>query len=416
MKKLKSTLLSNINNTIPQKGHQLKEFKNIPIEWGLVKIQDIISLEYGKGLKEDKRDGGKFPVVGSAGVVGCHSKSMVKGPGIVIGRKGSAGLAIYIEDDFWAIDTTYYVKPKIDVNLKWLFSIIDYMKWSRLGEGTVPGLNRSDAYQLYLPLSSLKEQNEIAEILSTVDADIEKTDAIIKETEKLKKELIKELVFKGIGHKKYKKFVLGPRYLSFTVPEDWSVVSLGKLAEKPITYGVVTANEMAGGYPMIRSSGLHSEKGIIQNLKYIDPADEENYKRTRLEGGEVLMALVGATIGQVGITPKFAKGFNVSRAVGVIKLTPDTVKEYFLYYLMSEQFQKKIMIMTTGSAQPVINLEQIRRFPILVPSKDEQIKIASIILEVADKLKNEQSYKSELQQLKQGLLQGLLTGKVRVKV
>ena len=303
-------------------------------------------------------------------------------------------------------------------NLFLYYWIIQKKKlFERFAQGsTFVELTKKDFRRFYISLPPYKEQEKIAEILSTVDADIEKTDAIIKEIQQLKKGLIDNLVFNGIGHREFKQFTLGPRYLSVNVPAGWRISTLGDIVQTTITYGVVTAKEIDRGHPMIRSSGLGSEEGIMENIKYISPDDEAKYKRTRLEGGEILMALVGATIGQLGLAPNSVKGYNVSRAVGVIRLAQEANPKYYMYYLMSGLFQKKITAMTTGSAQPVINLEKIREFPILIPPKDEQEEIALIISEVSANLENEQSNKSELKQLKKGLLQVLLTGKVRVKI
>ena len=90
--------------------------------------------------------------------------------------------------------------------------------------------------------------------------------------------------------------------------------------------------------------------------------------------------------------------------------------KFYLYYLLSYMIQKKIKVMTTGSAQPVINLEQIEKFPILIPPYEEQCRIAEIITNIDENIKIEQNYRSNLEDLKKGLMQVLLTGKVRVKV
>ena len=69
-----------------------------------------IELAYGKGLPQRSRVHWRFPVFGSNGQVDTHEKSFVQGPGIIVGRKGSVGEVIWTDDDFWPIDTTYYVK------------------------------------------------------------------------------------------------------------------------------------------------------------------------------------------------------------------------------------------------------------------------------------------------------------------
>ncbi|RLE04455.1 MAG: hypothetical protein DRI99_03870, partial [Candidatus Aminicenantes bacterium] len=96
-------------------GH--KEFKNteigrIPKEWEVVRLGEVFSLEYGKGLTEKERENGEYPVYGSNGVVGYHSQYIVKGPGIIVGRKGTIGAITWSDRNFWPIDTTYYILLK----------------------------------------------------------------------------------------------------------------------------------------------------------------------------------------------------------------------------------------------------------------------------------------------------------------
>ena len=403
MEEFKPTLLSNINNIISQRGHQLKEFRNIPNKWNLVKTQDVFSLEYGKGLIEDKRDGGEFPVVGSAGIVGYHSKSIVKGAGIVVGRKGSAGLAVYIEDDFWAIDTTYYVKPKIDVNMKWLFSIIDYMKWSRLCEGTVPGLNRNDAYQLYFPLPSLTEQNKIAEILFTLDDAIENSDAIIKETQQLKKGLMEKFfrnkAFFSMKLAKSEKTELMPIYLK----------NLGKIITGTTPSTIVEEYYNANDYMFIGPADLGLIKYIDKSDKYIS---EKGFRVSRqLPQNTVMVVCIGATIGKVGITSKpCATNQQINSIIPKKEFPAD-----YVYYLM-RGIKKYLLAFSGNTATPILNKGEFGKVVSFVhKSVEERKKIGDILSEVDYKLENEQNYKSELEQLKKGLSQILLTGKVRVK-
>ena len=158
--------------------------RKLPEDWKLVKLQNLFLLEYGKGLPERQRLQGKHPVVGSNGIIGYHNQALVKGPGIVIGRKGTIGAVSLIESDFWPIDTTYYVKIlNREVDLKWLFFALVKLNLPKLNlSDVVPGLKRELVYALKLPLPPLPEQQKIAEILSTVDSAIEKVNQAIEKT------------------------------------------------------------------------------------------------------------------------------------------------------------------------------------------------------------------------------------------
>lgn len=116
--------------------------------WEEKTIGDICEFAYGKGLKEDKRLGGAFPVYGSNGQIGWHNDYLVKGPGIVVGRKGNPGIITWAQKNFFPIDTTFYVVPKDkEISFYWLYYVLIFQCLVNLGaDSAVPGLNRNIAY------------------------------------------------------------------------------------------------------------------------------------------------------------------------------------------------------------------------------------------------------------------------------
>ena len=169
--------------------------------WRLVRLGDVLKLEYGYSLPEQKRSPGPVPVIGSAGVVGYNMQVTNDGPGIVIGRKGSIGPAIWVVCDFTPIDTTYFVVP-IDgkVNLRWAYHLLAHEDLSRMNRATgVPGLNRDDVYSLNRSLPPLAEQRAIAAVLDAIDEAIERTEAVVAATERLRDVLLHQLLTRGIS-------------------------------------------------------------------------------------------------------------------------------------------------------------------------------------------------------------------------
>ena len=78
-------------------------------KWVKQRLGDIFKLEYGKGLISELRIPGEFPVYGSSGFVGTHSEFFVEGPGIIVGRKGSVGEVYFSKQNFFPIDTVFYI-------------------------------------------------------------------------------------------------------------------------------------------------------------------------------------------------------------------------------------------------------------------------------------------------------------------
>ena len=134
-------------------------------KYRLAPFQEVCTLEYGASLPKKKRVDGPYPVMGSNGVSGCHNEFLIKGPAIVIGRKGSAGEVTYVEDDCFPIDTTYYVKIVDEdvTDIRYLYYVLKSLNLPALRAGAgIPGLNRNDVYREHkIPLPPLEIQREI---------------------------------------------------------------------------------------------------------------------------------------------------------------------------------------------------------------------------------------------------------------
>ena len=112
-------------------------------------LGELLELAYGKALKADNRRSGLIPVYGSNGQVGWHDKPLVRGPGIVVGRKGNPGTITWAYTDFFPIDTTFYVVSKDEsVPLYFLFYALSFQNLPSLAaDSAVPGLNRNFVYK-----------------------------------------------------------------------------------------------------------------------------------------------------------------------------------------------------------------------------------------------------------------------------
>jgi type I restriction enzyme M protein len=156
--------------------------------WKMIRIGDVLDLEYGRGLSEKARIVGKYPVIGSNGIVGYHNKYITNGPAIIVGRKGSVGKITIIHENCYPIDTTFYVRIKDDdllfdfcaIILKTIQHTLESLN-SGVGPG---GLNRNDAYNIQIPLPPKDIQEKIiAEITSLEEKEAEAKEKI-KTTEK----------------------------------------------------------------------------------------------------------------------------------------------------------------------------------------------------------------------------------------
>ena len=152
-----------------------------PSTWG-----DEISLEYGKALRGYELARGPVRVFGSNGPVGWTDKALATGPGVILGRKGAYRGVQYSEGDFFVIDTAYYVVPKADLDMRWLYYAIQYHKLGEIDDGSpIPSTTRAAVYVRELDVPPKDVQREMARILESIDNKIDLNRRINKTLESM---------------------------------------------------------------------------------------------------------------------------------------------------------------------------------------------------------------------------------------
>ena len=275
------------------------------------------------------------------------------------------------------------------------------------GGSTFKELSKGMLERFYVPFLSFKEQLRIVEVLSVVDLAIQKTDEIIAKTERLKRGLMQTLLTKGIGHKKFKETPIGK------IPKTWQVMRLkevatvqrGKFAHRPRNdprfYG--------GKIPFIQTGDIARASGIIK--EYSQTLNEEGLKISKLfKKGTIVISIAG-NIGDVGIL-----GFDACFPDSVVGISVgNKINKLFLMYLL-QYFKHELSGKAPRSTQKNINLQILESLKIPVPPLSEQEKIAKILFTIDKKLQIENENKKKLENIKRGLMDLLLTGKIRVRV
>jgi type I restriction enzyme S subunit len=179
----RTALISNavtkgLDPNTPMKDSGIEWIGKAPKHWEVKRLKHVTRFAYGDSLGAEQRENGDIPVYGSNGIVGDHSASNTKGPCLIVGRKGSYGKVTYSGTPVFAIDTTYFVdSTQTTQNLRWLYYMLSSVGLDQFSEDTgVPGLNREDAYERWLPSTDLSEQQSIADYL---DRETTKLDALI---------------------------------------------------------------------------------------------------------------------------------------------------------------------------------------------------------------------------------------------
>jgi type I restriction enzyme S subunit len=162
---------------------------------------------------------------------------------------------------------------------------------------------------------------------------------------------------------------------------EWPTARLEELVEpsRPITYGVVKPGDEQppDGVRLIRGGDVLNGR-IAPQLRTIVPEISQQYRRTLLRGGELVVSLVGNP-GAVAVVPPELAGANLARQVGLVALRPSVDARFVMYALMAPEGKNALFAHTKGSVQQVINLADLKRVPVPLPSFTTQRRIASIL-------------------------------------
>ena len=152
-------------------GHEHTQIiDGVPEEWEKKPLGDVAPLKYGKALKSEDRVPGPFPVYGSSGIVGVHTKPLVPGPTIIVGRKGNVGSVYWSPEDCHPIDTVYYI-DSAHCSL-FLYYALQQMTFIST-DVAVPGLNRDFAHSRLILVADHKILRLFEETVSPLHQQME---------------------------------------------------------------------------------------------------------------------------------------------------------------------------------------------------------------------------------------------------
>jgi type I restriction enzyme S subunit len=147
------------------------EIGSIPDGWHLDMLERFGPFKYGKALASKNRESGSVPVYGSNGVTGTHSKALVDGPHIIVGRKGTIGTVNLELENSWVIDTAFYCATESPEDIFFLYEVLRELKLDTMNsDSAVPGLNREMAHKLQICLPSSEILQIFAEIAEPIFA------------------------------------------------------------------------------------------------------------------------------------------------------------------------------------------------------------------------------------------------------
>ncbi|MGJ8454416.1 restriction endonuclease subunit S [Pseudothermotoga sp. U03pept] len=419
------------------KANSNEKFKNSPVgripeEWEIKTLGEVCQITMGQSppsesynmeeigipfLQGKQEFGTRYPVAAK------YTSEPLK-----IGVEGSILLSVRAPvGNVNIADRTYCIgrglaslNAKKEIASLFLYYVLTFRKSNLeiLGEGsTFQAISKSHISSFKIALPPLPEQRKIAEILETVDNAIEKTDAIIEKYKRIKEGLMRDLLTKGIDENgrirderthKFKESPVG------RIPEEWEVVDI--YSHVNIINGGTPSTARPefwnGTIPWLSVEDFNiGKRWVFSSSKYITELALKKSTTNLLKRGMLIISARGTVgvLAQLGTDMAFNQSCYGLDAKDKAKLSND-----FLYYAL-KLFITSFLSLAYGNVFNTITRETFKKVLIPLPPLYEQQRIASILSQIDEVIEKEQAYKEKLERIKKGLMEDLLTGKVRVK-
>jgi type I restriction enzyme S subunit len=248
---------------------------------------------------------------------------------------------------------------------------------------------------------TIDEQERICEALKDFDSYISAIESLIAKKREIKQAAMQELL---TGKRRLPGF-----------EGEWEVKSLREIAKMPVTDGPhMTPRFLHAGVPFLSVNNLVNNRIDFGDLRFISKEDHLTFSRKcKPQKGDILLGKA-ASVGKVAIVDSDVE-FNIWSPIALIRIAESSSPRFVFYALQSHNLVGQITLLTNASSQGNIGMGDIERLTFRLPSKEEQTAIASTLHELDIDIAALEARMEKAQHLKQGMLQQLLTGRIRLK-
>ena len=358
--------------------------------WPTKKLGEVLELHYGKGIsKHERKANGKYPFYGANGILDHSDKFLVDGEAIIVGRKGSAGELTRVSGKFWPSDVTYYVLGNKNIDIDYAFHLLKSLNLQKFAVGVKPGINRNRVYEIEISLPPLPEQKKIV-------ARLEKLLAKVKEAKRLGAEAL-ELTQNLLSAELHKIFAEGKK-------KGWEEKKFYEAVE-------IEAKKNRKNLPYVGMEDVESNTG-----KFLGSKEVKSVKSVTscFNQKHVLYGKLRPYLNKV-LLPDFEGHCSTE----FLPLKPNgkyLIREWLSYWIMSKEIVEKINATTTGARMPRANMNEVKKFNILLPHLPEQKKIVARLDGLQEKIQkleeHQKSTLADLDRLEQSILHEAFEGKL----
>ncbi|MEE0993275.1 MAG: restriction endonuclease subunit S [Bacteroidales bacterium] len=359
-------------------------------------LGDILSVKHGKDYKGQSNQIGKYPVMGTGGIITYIDSFMCDWECVCIGRKGTINKPIYMSEPFWSVDTLFFTQPQKGENPKFQYYLFETINWLLHNEASgVPSLSASVIANIKKAIPTIQEQNKIAAFFTVIDTLINKQNNLV-ESLKLYKRGVSEAIFS-------KKINFGCSNASwdFYTMEDLGYFYNGLSGKGKGDFG--TGNSEFITY-------MNVYKNPISEITMCEVVNvSENEKQNKVQYGDVLFSQSSETLEEVGMssvwlhetTPylnSFCFGFRFHNPENIYPL-------YIAYYMRSQEIRRGIMREGQGATRINLSAERMKGLQLALPDIESQKKIGNFLFCFDKQIINAEAILNETLELRKSLLQ-----------
>ena len=405
------------------------EIGALPSDWSVVTLLDCLCGKPSYGINApaiayspqkpryiritDITEAGTYSKSSPASVEGIDiDRYYLKENDIVLARTGaSVGKSyLYQKDDGNLVYAGFLIKASINdivADARYVFACLHtqrYWQWVntisvRSGQ---PGINGEEYSAYLLPLPPRPEQSAIAEALSDVDSLISSLQKLIEKKKAIKQGAMQELL---TGKKRLPGF-----------SGEWRTYKLGELGSFDKGCGISRAESNTGNLPAVRYGELYTKHTDYVKQYYSHISDDVAQTAKRVTFGDILFAASGETKEEIGVCAAIVDRRDIFAGGDIVVFTPTTeINPIFFGTLLNMPFvQKQKSERGQGDAVVHIQADSLSQIIVSMPEKNEQEALAAVIKDFNDEIEQLEKKLAKYQQIKQGMMQELLTGRIRL--
>lgn len=375
-----------------------------PNDWEVRPLGSCLSIGHGRDYKHLKN--GDVPVYGTGGLMASVSEFLYEGSTVCIGRKGTIDAPQYHEGKIWTVDTLFYTHSFINCVPKYIYYVFNTIDWYSYNEATgVPSLTSKAIEKILIALPpSIEEQKLIVNALDDMGKLISSIEKLIEKKCYLKIATMQQL-FSGV------KRING-------YSDSWIDVQLSEMGYTYNGLSGKSASDFGHGQAKYVTF-LNVLNNPIIDCSIFESVDVKDGERQNdVQKGDLLFNTSSETPEEVGICATLdenIEGLYLNSFCFGYRLKSEYSPKFLAYFFRSKQGRELMKTLAQGSTRYNLSKDNLMKSSITIPqTKEEQDAIATVLSDMDKEIAQLESRKSKYEAIKQGMMQQLLTGKIRL--